>query len=135
MRTETRTVKIGEWLGPIDWGYDFFAWGWDRKGSCNPALIPGAIECLRTVEAGLARGERWQVTAHGGTSEVLSVGMYDGWPYWKPTPFYLLKHWLGAEPQSWFSPHNPRQVIEDASSLSGRAGLQLQPKEPREGTC
>lgn len=111
MRTETRTVRIGEWLGPVDWDYDFAAHGWDRPGgACNPALIPDAIETLRTVEEGLARGERWKISEHGGTYEVIQVGMYDGWPFWKPTPFYLIDRVLGPEPISRFGPHNARQV-------------------------
>lgn len=112
MRTETRTVRIGEWLGPIDWSYDFAAHGWDRSGSCNPDLIPESIETLRKVEEGLARGERWMVTEHQTHHEVIQVGMYDGWPFWKPTPTYLLKSWCGAEESSWFGPHHARRIEE-----------------------
>jgi hypothetical protein len=106
MRTETRTVHIGEWLGPIDWTYDFAAHGWDRGGAMNPDLIPERVANLRAVEAGLARGERWTVYAYGSHRKVISVGMYDGWPYWKPTPFYLLESWLNGsgESMSWASP-------------------------------
>lgn len=114
MRTETRTVQIGEYLGPIDWSYDFAAWGWDRGGSGNPTIVPESVETLKTVEAGLARGETWTVVEHGNRREVIQVGMYDGWPYWTPTPFYFLRSSLGGgEWSSWFGPHSPARVGGD----------------------
>lgn len=103
MRTETRVVHIGENVGPIDWGYDFASWGWNRGGSCNPELIPDAVAALRKVEAAHARGERCRVYLYGNEHEVIDVGMYDGWPYWKPTPSVLVKVTLGVEWHSWFS--------------------------------
>lgn len=105
MRTETQTVRIGEWLGPVDWSYDFAAHGWDRGGSgCNPARITDWIALLRAVEEGLARSERWAVYEHGSEREVLSVGMYDGWPYWKPTPCYAVRSWMGGDRVFWNGP-------------------------------
>jgi hypothetical protein len=116
MRTETRTVQIGEWLGPIDWSYDFAAASWDRNGSFNPALIAERIARLHAVEDGLARGERWMVYAHGMARPVIEVGMYDGWPYWKPTPHYLTTTWMGGDPMSWMSPSGAYRVDhEDAT--------------------
>lgn len=32
MRFETRTIRIGERVGDIDWSYDFESHGWDREG-------------------------------------------------------------------------------------------------------
>ncbi len=108
MRTETRTVNVGEYLGPVDWKYDFDSWGWDKKGgSCNPDLIPEAVNRLARLEQALKLGETWEATTDGGAprcgwGEVLEVGMYDGWPHWKPTPSILIASHLGSEWSSWF---------------------------------
>jgi len=93
MRTETRTVRVGEFLGPVDWDFDF---GVDDE----------RVRRLRDIEAGIARGETWQATTDGGWprfgwGEVLAVGMYDGWPYWSPTPSVLISGHFGGEWSSW----------------------------------
>jgi len=110
MRTETRTVNIGEWLGPVDWSYDFEAQG---NTSSDPDRNKKAAAMLREVEDGLNRGERWMVYAYGTEREVLRVGMYDGWPHWKPTPTYLTKTWLGGEEMGWYSPVSVRRLEKE----------------------
>jgi hypothetical protein len=107
MRTEMREVRIGEWLGPIDWTFDFEA---ERSTSSDPNRNAKCIKMLHEVEDGLARGERWLVSAYGVSREVINVGMYDGWPYWKPTPTYLTRSWMGGEPMSW---HTPSAVFRE----------------------
>jgi hypothetical protein len=102
MRTETRTVRIGEWLGPVDWDYDFRATGWDQGGSGNPDLIVVSMDALRAAEHGLKAGEEWWLTSHGTDHRIIKVGMYDGWPYWEPTPSYLYETLFGCESTSWF---------------------------------
>jgi hypothetical protein len=109
MKQRTVTVTEGEWLGPVDWDYDFASHGWDRGGACNPDLIPDSIATLRTVEDGLARGERWTIAECGGRYKVVRVGMWDGWPFWRPTPTYLIERVIGCETTSWFGPHDPRK--------------------------
>jgi len=50
MRTETRTVRIGEWVDGV-----------------SP--------------------EGWKYCSSGfSIFSVVHIGMYDGWPFWKPTP-------------------------------------------------
>lgn len=49
--------------------------------------------------------DKYQTTTDGGWprcgwKDVLEVGMYDGWPYWKLVPSVLMKNWMGA---SWHS--------------------------------
>jgi hypothetical protein len=34
---------------------------------------------------------------HGYLHRLLEVGMYDGWPYWKPTPAFCYYGTLGPE--------------------------------------
>ena len=103
MKTRTVTVREGEYLGPVDWDFDFDAAGWDHGGSFNPKLIAGRVEMLRRLAAD---PDRYEATTDGGIprcgwGRVLQVGMYDGWPYWKPVPSVLLSTWAGAEWHSW----------------------------------
>lgn len=93
--------RVGEWLGPVDWTFDFEAEG---NTSSDPDRNAKAIKMLHEVEDGLARGEQWYVYAYGTRRKVLRVGMYDGWPYWKPVPTYLTDTWLGAETMRWYTP-------------------------------
>ena len=120
MRYETKTVRVGELLGPVDWEYDFAATGWDQGGSGNPDLIEGKTRQLRELEAGLERGESWEATTDGGVprvgwGRVLAVGMYDGWPYWKPTPSVLISGPFGGEWSSWWSVSEARALSEARS--------------------
>ena len=106
MKTKTVTVNEGEWLGPIDWSYDFdsHAWGPGKAGT-NPEIIERNQEMLRSLEEGLKRGEEWEATTDGGWPRVgwgtvHRVGMYDGWPYWRPVPSVFIGGHLGG---SWHS--------------------------------
>lgn len=106
MRTETRTVRIGEWLGPVDWSYDFASHDWNHGGGTNPDHVSRCVSMLRELDEGIARGEVWEATTDGGIprvgwGRVLDIGMYDGWPYWRPVPSVLIDDYLGAETTSY----------------------------------
>src|SRR5689334_16365310 len=85
MKTRMVEERIGEWLGPVDWSYEFDQHSWvGRSGGVNPKCIAEGIAQLRRMEA--EPGE-WMYCPSGFTSfRVVEVGMYDGWPFWKPTP-------------------------------------------------
>ena len=101
-----RTVEVceGEWLGPVDWSYDFsqHAWG-PTSGGVNPECIEEGRRVL------LAMGADPVGWTHRGF-EVVAVGMYDGWPYWKPTPTIGYIGPLGFERATFWclSPHDTR---------------------------
>jgi hypothetical protein len=122
VKTRTVEVREGELLGPIDWDYDFAAHGSGQGGSMFPKRLQENIERLRTLEAGIARGEVWEATTDGGVprcgwGRVLAIGMYDGWPYWQPVPSVLIAGSLGAEWSSVSSLSDIREVApkEDGS--------------------
>lgn len=103
MKTRMVEERIGEHLGDIDWSYDFLG-----HASLNPDYAIRAKEMLKAIESGLKVGESWQATTDGGWPKfgwhpVVLVGMYDGWPYWKPTPSVLMVGPLGVEWHSWCS--------------------------------
>jgi len=85
MRTKTMTVRIGEMLGPVDPSYDPTQHNWGpNKGGCNPETT--ACGFARILELA-ADPDGWVYCPSGFTSfPVVRVGMYDGWPFWRPTP-------------------------------------------------
>lgn len=107
MKYVQRTERVGELLGPIDWTYDFLS----HYGSMC-ASEDGKREQrdrdlvrLRKMEESCKVGGDVEATTYGGWprcgwGRVLAVGMYDGWPYWKPVPSVLINGWMGA---SWHS--------------------------------
>ena len=98
---KTRMVKIreGEYLGKVDWAYDFSAHDWDHGGGTNPISIRDAVMKLKFLEYHVGK---WQATVDGGMprcgcGDVIAVGMYDGWPYWRPVPSFQISTQLGPE--------------------------------------
>lgn len=94
MKTKTITVREGELLGPIDWNFDFREFYKDiYPAACNGEKahenhFQRAMAILRMLEA---EPDKYEATTDGGWprcgwGSIAHVGMYDGWPYWKPTP-------------------------------------------------
>ena len=101
MRYKTVTERIGEYLGPVDWdGFDF------QKAVAGMYQCSGGAERLRQARIDRFRKlcddpDAYLVSTYGGIPriyhELYKVGMYDGWPYWKPYPSVCLKGTLGPE--------------------------------------
>lgn len=106
MKTRTVTERIGEYLGPVDWSYDFSQHAWsENHGGINPKVIEQTRGMLRILEE---CPDEYEATIDGGWpkmgwKQVLQVGMYDGWPFWKPTPSVQLLGPLGSEWHPWYS--------------------------------
>ena len=104
MKSYQLTHYEGEYLGPIDWNYDFHQHAWsEHRGGINPELISEMIGRLRALESG-----DWEATTDGGWprvgwKKVLRVGMYDGWPHWEPIPSVCIAGTLGAEWHQFYS--------------------------------
>jgi len=112
MRTRTVTERIGENTGPIDWDYDFESHGWNLDGSTNPKCVAiGKATLQRLCDA----GGKGQVKFYGEWRDVLAVGMYDGWPYWRPVPSVCLNTFFGAE---WHSFLDLRDFRENPAAGS-----------------
>lgn len=103
MKTRMVEERIGEYLGPVDWSYDFASHDWsDRRGGINPHRITEQVERLRAIADGLDHGQGWEATTDGGWprvgwKRVIRVGMYDGWPHWRPVPSVQIAGVLGSE--------------------------------------
>lgn len=108
--------RIGENLGPIDYAYDFTKHDWDSgRGGMNPGVTRDGIAQLRRLETAVA-DTRNRVEVRLMHSDcywpVLAVGMYDGWPFWEPTPSVQVYRVLGAEWHPWYYVQDVRVVDE-----------------------
>lgn len=90
MKTYTVTKREGELLGPIDWTFNFRG-AFDNQCTSDAnrdAACERAKARLKEVEDGMAAGKRYRVLVSEWWHTVYSVGMYDGWPFWKPYPSF-----------------------------------------------
>lgn len=100
MKTRLVEERIGEYLGPIDWSYNFTQHNWGSgHGGINPDIVTPAMAMLKQLE----QPGRWQVMMYQNYDEVLCVGMYDGWPFWRPVPSVQTRTWLGPEWHPFYS--------------------------------
>ena len=98
MRSYQMTHYEGELLGEIDWKHDF-ARAFDcccSSSEHKTDMLFRAIENLWQVERLYKKDVRLQVRTGDYWHNLLSVGMYDGWPYWKPMPAIMVKGPLGS---------------------------------------
>lgn len=105
MRIYQVTEREGELLGPVDYSYDFnqhtSCWGGPEARKVERMFRH--IELLHKAERRLGRGENvWVETGGGFWHQLWHVGMYDGWPFWKPTPALCVKGVLGAQWDFWY---------------------------------
>lgn len=70
MRTRTITVHEGEDMGPVDWSHP------------TAKDMPPIWREAEQHPDGFMLCENGSFTAR----EIFKICMYDGWPYWKPTP-------------------------------------------------
>ncbi len=111
MKTKTVTVREGELLGPIDWNFDFREFYKDiYPAACNgekahEECFQRAMTILRMLEA---EPDKYEATTDGGWprcgwGSIAHIGMYDGWPFWKPMPSVFITSWRVGD---WHSFHN-----------------------------
>jgi hypothetical protein len=72
MRTKTVTVREGENVGPVDWDHP---------------MAKDMPEIWREAEK--SPKDFTFHTSDFPERTILQICMYDGWPYWKPTPAIL----------------------------------------------
>jgi hypothetical protein len=99
MRTYTVTQREGELLGPIDWSYNFLPHFdcWCVPVERKIEALYEHVERLYQVERLCAKGQRVEVCTRDYWHPVIAIGMYDGWPYWRPVPSILVQGPLGAQ--------------------------------------
>lgn len=104
MKTRQITERIGERVGDIDWTYDFASHfgNYCTSEERRAEICKKSVEQLRMIADAAQRGVKVIATTDGGWprigwNEVIDIGMYDGWPYWKPVPSVLLYGPIGAE--------------------------------------
>jgi hypothetical protein len=115
MKTRTVTERVGEYLGPVDWTYDFRqhfdSYCTDDAG--RQAACERAVATLKELEL---HPELYEVTTYGGWprcgwGRIVWIGMYDGWPYWKPVPTVAYSTFLGVETACFNNITSVRKVV------------------------
>ena len=100
MKTYQKTVSVGELVGGIEWGYDFashldcYCGSDDYKAD----LIFTGVFNFWMVDRLHKAGKRVEVCLRcGHWHRLIDMGMYDGWPFWKPTPAVYVEGPIGGE--------------------------------------
>lgn len=120
MRTETRTVRIGEYMGPIDWSYDFRS-HFNSYGCSDAGRDEACEKAKRRLRVVLDRLEQKLpifATNYGGSPRcgiypVIQAGMYDGWPWWRPVPCIYVMSFLGGE---WYTFDRITDIYESGTT-------------------
>jgi hypothetical protein len=105
MRTRTVTVREGENVGPVEWSHPI--------AKDMPAL-------WRDAERD---PDSFTFTEY--RRQIISICMYDGWPYWTPRPAVLFVGPLGGGEWAFFDSYavGPGSIQRKASvDRSGEAG-------------
>lgn len=103
MRTYTETVREGTKVAEVDWSYDFRQHfnNYCTSDDGRDEICAKSVQRFREIAEAFAAGKTVRATTYGGWprcgyGEVLDVGMYDGWPYWKPVPSVFTRSALGG---------------------------------------
>jgi len=91
MRTYTTTVREGEDVGPVDWDHPI-----------AKDMPPIWREAEKSPGDFILSGDYFK------PPQVIKLCMYDGWPYWKPTPAILHTSPLGGSEWSFFNDYGVR---------------------------
>ena len=90
--------REGELVGPIDWNYNF--WPHFSSYCCDDdrkrEFMERQIENLFALERRFFKGELLRVREGDYWHDLIDMGMYDGWPYWKPVPSIFVRSVLGG---------------------------------------
>lgn len=108
MKTYQVTKHEGELLGPVDLRYDYRKHDWGKgNGGINPRCSQEGWELIQKVKI----GDYVRLAHSDYLKRVISVGMYDGWPLWKPTPAVYVDGNLGGEWRFFYDirEHHPKQ--------------------------
>lgn len=91
-KVSSLTPNKGKITGPIDWDFTF------DIGGLNPDIVKESWALLKDLKPGD------KVRVYGLIHEVQTIGMYDGFPHWRPFPSVLLNS------GEWFSFYSIRKV-------------------------
>lgn len=131
MKTYTTTVREGERTGDVDWSYDFRQHfnNYCTSDAGRDEICARSVERFKAIADAVAAGQTVRATTYGGWPrcgfhEVLDVGMYDGWPYWKPVPSVLMRGVLGGA--EWHSFCSLTDYEPANAALPGAAGIRAE---------
>jgi len=95
--TKTITERIGEW-SPIDETFDYIDSGvYPNNPETRKEKWDKFLCCAKAPE-------KWLINEYYllKPRRIVHIGMYDGWPYWKPSPSFSIEGTFGEEVHSWY---------------------------------
>lgn len=113
MRTWIETHREGTLLGPVDPDYNF-AQHFESMGCSAEYKAERCAACVRMLSEIAEDPASWEVElSHSSVwKQVYEVGMYDGWPFWVPTPAMLTSGTLGAEWHFFYDLQRIRKAVK-----------------------
>ena len=98
MRSYQKTEWVGEKVGEIDYAYDFSKHflSYCCSDEHKAEMCKRHLQLLKEVDEEYKQGKRISVNMDGYWKELYDIGMYDGWPYWKPVPALFTSSPLGG---------------------------------------
>lgn len=109
MKTYTETVvrHEGEWF-PLDENFDYMG---EKVYPNNPEIRKEKWELFLKC-AKNPKGYKISTDYMFAPKEIIDIGMYDGWPHWKPYPSFSIVEALGVETYSWYQLNHIKEVKE-----------------------
>lgn len=90
MKTYSLVQHEGENMGDIPEDYNFMDWWKNGNGlyPCNPEIVEKKGKSVLEIQKAIKEGKIVFIRESYDSLKyrVLEIGMYDGWPFWKPTP-------------------------------------------------
>lgn len=103
IKQEVITVREGEWFN-FDPNYN---WYQHDAYPNNPETVGKKIKMFEEIYRLYNDGKQIKIKYDPMLEgKLLKIGMWDGWPYWKPVPHYLIEHWYGSEKHVWYDIHS-----------------------------
>lgn len=110
--------RYGENMGRIDPQYPFIKLY--RNHCCSDdtkkELAEKSRKLMVEIDEKFNSGEKLMVYVRGYWKELFDIGMYDGWPFWEPTPAVFVKSSIGGGEWQFYYDVDSYEKLKDTKS-------------------
>ena len=118
MRYETRTERVGEWLGDVPQGWDYNAF-YEKHLGQNRDMFDKSVKLFKEMDEALRRGAEVHACLSGGFwHKVYHCGLYDGWVFWVERPCISYQGPIRCEHRDEFYNLRHLRIVEKAKGES-----------------
>ncbi len=111
MKTYERTIieHEGEWFH-LNENWDYMSENcYPNNPEVRKEIWETFLKCAKNPEKYLASTDYMFAP-----KKIVNIGMYDGWPYWKPYPSFAIEGIFGAETHGWWQLNHVKEVKDEA---------------------